>query len=156
MVLVPATDEPMFLTQLADYTTGYDRRQLPEFAISKFEVTNREYKEFVSAGGYDNPAYWEGLHFTEDGRDLDWPEARSRFVDRTGRPGPADWELSTYPPGQGGNAGGRNQLVRGRRIRALSTPCVTDDPPLGARRVRTVGGPIRDGADDRRGQPLSR
>ena len=100
MVLVPATDEPMFLTQLADYTTGYDRRQLPEFAISKFEVTNREYKEFVSAGGYDNPAYWEGLHFTEEGRHLEWSQARSRFVDRTARPGPADWELSTYPPGK--------------------------------------------------------
>lgn len=100
MALVPATDEPMFLTQLADYTTGYDRRQLPEFAISKFEVTNREYKEFVSAGGYDNPAYWEGLQFRENGRDVDWPQARSRFVDRTGRPGPADWELSAYPKDQ--------------------------------------------------------
>jgi eukaryotic-like serine/threonine-protein kinase len=100
MVLVPATDEPIFLTQLADDTTGYDRRKLPEFAISRFEVTNREYQAFVDAGGYDNPTYWEGLQFRDEGRTLDWAEARARFVDRTGRPGPADWELSKYPAKQ--------------------------------------------------------
>jgi len=100
MVLVPATDEPMYLDGLPDDTNGYDRRVLPDFAISKYEVTNREYKEFVDAGGYDNPMYWEGLEFRDAGRTLDWTEARPRFVDKTGRAGPADWELSSYPQGQ--------------------------------------------------------
>jgi len=101
MALVPATDEPIYLIQLADETSGYDRRPLPEFAISKYEVTNREYQEFVDAGGYDNPAYWEGMQFRDEARSLEWAEARARFVDRTGRPGPGDWELSKYPAGQG-------------------------------------------------------
>jgi len=105
MVWVSATDEAMFLTgfpqTLAQIQNlfGYDRRALPPYAISKYEVTNREYKEFVDAGGYDNATYWDGLEFVDDGRVLDWPTARARFVDRTGRPGPAQWELSTYAQG---------------------------------------------------------
>jgi len=102
MVLVPATDEPIYLAGLSDYTGGFDRRPLPEYAIARFEVTNREYKEFIDAGGYDNPVYWEGLKFRDEGRELGWAEARARFVDKTGRAGPAEWELGAYPADQGG------------------------------------------------------
>ena len=100
MVLVPPTDVPMFLAGLPDDTGGYDRRPLPEFAIAKFEVTNAEFKEFVDAGGYDDRAYWDGFTFRDEGKTLDWAAARARFVDRTGRPGPADWEMSAYPTGR--------------------------------------------------------
>ena len=32
---------------------------LPDFWIDKLEVTNREFKGFVDAGGYRDPKYWK-------------------------------------------------------------------------------------------------
>jgi serine/threonine protein kinase/formylglycine-generating enzyme required for sulfatase activity/dienelactone hydrolase len=74
---------------------------VPEFLIDRTEVTNRDFKEFVVAGGYERPSYWDGIAFVDEtGRDLTFDEARSRFVDSTGRAGPATWELGDYPRGQ--------------------------------------------------------
>ena len=70
-----------------------------EFWIDKFEVTNREFKAFVDAGGYTKRAYWT-QPFVEDGREIPWEVAMRRFRDATGQPGPAGWELSTYPESQ--------------------------------------------------------
>ena len=36
-----------------------------------------------------------------DGRALTFEAAMARFIDRTGRPGPATWEAGTFPAGQG-------------------------------------------------------
>jgi formylglycine-generating enzyme required for sulfatase activity/dienelactone hydrolase len=69
-----------------------------EFLMGVYEVTNREYAEFVRAGGYSEPACWEHP-FVEDGRVLSFEEARARFVDATGRPGPSTWDAGTYPIG---------------------------------------------------------
>jgi eukaryotic-like serine/threonine-protein kinase len=71
---------------------------LPDFWIGRYEVTNREYKEFVDAGGYRTGAFWQEP-FVDGSRSLRFDEAMSRFVDATGRTGPATWELATYPEG---------------------------------------------------------
>ena len=73
---------------------------LGDFFIGRYEVTNREYKAFVDAGGYGNRGYWKHL-FVKDGRELTWEEARREFVDRTGQPGPSVWLGGDYPQGQG-------------------------------------------------------
>ena len=72
---------------------------LDRFFIDKTEVTNRAYKEFLDAGGYRNPQYWQ-QEFKKDGRVIPWGEAMKIFVDCTGRPGPSTWELGNYPDGQ--------------------------------------------------------
>lgn len=69
------------------------------FAMDHHEVTNREYKRFVDAGCYADPKYWR-QPFSDTGRSLTFKEALSRFTDRTGRPGPATWEMGSYPEGQ--------------------------------------------------------
>ncbi len=69
------------------------------FCIDRFEVTNRQYKQFVDAGGYRKREYWQHP-FRADGRSLTWEEAMKRFVDSSGRPGPATWEAGTYRGGQ--------------------------------------------------------
>jgi hypothetical protein len=74
--------------------------QLQDFWIDQYEVTNEEYKEFVHAGGYTNRQYWKEP-FVRDGRTLSWDEAMGLFRDKTGRPGPATWELGEFPEGQG-------------------------------------------------------
>jgi hypothetical protein len=100
MVLIPRTDIPVFVYGWTTSRAGSFRQEIPAFLIARSEVTNQQFKEFIDAGGYDTPVYWEGLAFEDDGRALSWEEARAKFVDSTGRPGPAEWQLSAYPAGR--------------------------------------------------------
>ncbi len=79
--------------------TGHFEVKLDDFLIDKFEVTNREFKKFVDAGGYREPKYWK-FPFLTDKRTLSFGEAMLLFRDRTDRPGPSTWELGSYAPGQ--------------------------------------------------------
>jgi dienelactone hydrolase len=72
---------------------------LPDYWLGRYEVTNREFKAFVDAGGYRRPELWK-VPFEKDGRSLTWQRAMGEFLDSTGRPGPSTWELGTYPEGQ--------------------------------------------------------
>jgi dienelactone hydrolase len=69
------------------------------FFIDKYEVTNRQYKEFLDQGGYRNRDYWKH-EFIKEGKKLSWEEGMSEFIDKTGRPGPSTWEAGLYPGGQ--------------------------------------------------------
>jgi len=71
---------------------------LEDYWIDRFEVTNKDYRAFVDAGGYGERRYWKHP-FERDGRILSWEEALAFLVDRTGRPGPAGWESGGFPPG---------------------------------------------------------
>src|SRR6266404_9774133 len=79
--------------------TGHFEVKLNDFLMDKFEVTNREFKKFVDAGGYREPKYWK-FPFLTDKRTLSFGEAMLLFRDRTDRPGPSTWELGNYAPGQ--------------------------------------------------------
>jgi eukaryotic-like serine/threonine-protein kinase len=74
--------------------------EVPAFWLDRFEVTNRQFKTFVDAGGYRRRELWKHP-FVSDGRELTWNEALKELVDKTGQPGPAVWELGTYPEGEG-------------------------------------------------------
>ena len=73
--------------------------ELPDTWLDVYEVTNRQYKEFVDKGGYRDARYWQEP-FVKDGRTLAFDAAMALFRDSTGRPGPSTWELGTYPEGQ--------------------------------------------------------
>jgi dienelactone hydrolase len=77
-----------------------DVGKLPDFFIDKYEVTNKQYKEFINQGGYGNQKYWKHL-FVKAGKVLTWGQAMAEFVDQTGRPGPATWQAGGVPEGQG-------------------------------------------------------
>jgi dienelactone hydrolase len=72
---------------------------LEDYWLDKYEVTNREFKGFVDAGGYRKREYWTHP-FVKDGRELPWEQAMAEFRDTTGRPGPSMWALGAYPDGQ--------------------------------------------------------
>ncbi len=74
--------------------------ELNDFYIDRYEVTNKQHKEFVNSGGYRDKKYWK-QRFIKDGRELGWEEALKEFVDQSGQPGPATWEAGDYPEGQG-------------------------------------------------------
>jgi hypothetical protein len=73
--------------------------KLDDFFIDKYEVTNKQYKEFIDSGGYRNKEYWKH-EFVKDGKVLTWQEVQAEFMDQTGRPGPAPWQAGDYPEGQ--------------------------------------------------------
>ena len=75
-----------------------DAVTLDDFWMDKYEVTNREFKTFVDAGGYAKRVYWKPP-FVLGGRVIPFEEAVSKLRDATGRPGPATWELGAFPEG---------------------------------------------------------
>jgi hypothetical protein len=70
--------------------------QIPAAWMDRYEVTNRQFKEFVDAGGYQKRDFWKPP-FAKDGKDLAWEVAMAGFRDATGRPGPSTWEGGSYP-----------------------------------------------------------
>jgi len=72
---------------------------LPDYWIDIYEVTNRQFKQFVDAGGYRVHDYWREP-FVKDGRTIGWDAAMAEFHDATGRPGPSSWDVGGYPEGQ--------------------------------------------------------
>ena len=76
-----------------------DSATVSDYYIDRYEVTNKEFKEFVIAGGYQNRQYWK-YPFKRAGKELTWDQAKAVFRDATGRPGPATWEVGSYPEGK--------------------------------------------------------
>ncbi|HEY6946744.1 MAG TPA: SUMF1/EgtB/PvdO family nonheme iron enzyme [Candidatus Acidoferrum sp.] len=73
--------------------------ELESYWLDKYEVTNRQFKEFLERGGYQNRANWKEP-FVKNGRSMSWEEAAAEFRDSTGRVGPSTWELGSFPDGQ--------------------------------------------------------
>jgi dienelactone hydrolase/predicted Ser/Thr protein kinase len=106
--LRPMSVPPVKLTPSAStppgmvYVLGAGRPDQPapldNYWLDRYETTNAEYKKFVDAGGYRDRKFWK-QPFVEGNRVLGWDEAMARFQDSTGRPGPAHWDLGSYPEG---------------------------------------------------------
>ena len=73
-------------------------KDVGDFLIDKYEVTNKDFKRFVDADGYRDKKYWD-YTFVSD-HETSWEKMMGLFVDKTGRPGPATWEAGTYPDGK--------------------------------------------------------
>jgi eukaryotic-like serine/threonine-protein kinase len=92
---------PSGMVRVRGGVTGFANvvEKLDDYWIDRFEVTNRQFKTFVDSGGYRKQEYWREP-FVFDSKPLSWEEAIRKFVDASGRPGPATWELGTYAEGQ--------------------------------------------------------
>ncbi len=90
MVWVPGGESAQLVTAPAP---------LSGFWIDKFEVTNKQFQDFVDQGGYQKRQYWKHP-FVDSGRELTWEAAMALFHDPTGRPSPATWELGHFTPGR--------------------------------------------------------
>ncbi len=78
--------------------------RLDEFFIDQCEVTNREFKEFVDAGGYERREFWKHPFLqhdpgTRETRELAW-EAAMLALRKPSRAGPASWPNREFPPGK--------------------------------------------------------
>lgn len=95
MVKVTGSEAWMLIVGLEKYSDKY----VNDFLMDKYEVTNKEFKRFVDAGGYRNKTYWDYPIYLE-GKEISWDKAIDLFHDKTGKPGPAGWEVGTYPDGK--------------------------------------------------------
>ena len=86
------------MVRVAGATTPVGK--VEDFYIDRYEVTNQQYKKFVDGGGYQKKEYWKN-NFQDGESLLTWDQAMGRFVDQTGRNGPAEWQGGNYPEGQG-------------------------------------------------------
>jgi iron(II)-dependent oxidoreductase len=64
--------------------------QVAHFFLDRYPVTNRQFHQFVVAGGYEQTALWDAKILP----------AVLDFVDQTGQPGPRLWKNGRYPAGQ--------------------------------------------------------
>ena len=99
--LVPAANagRQMVFVARGDVQLDTGSVEVPDYWIDKYEVTNRQFKQFVDAGGYRHREYWREP-FVKDRREIGWDEAIRAFSDTTGRPGPSTWDVGAYPEGQ--------------------------------------------------------
>ncbi len=95
MVRIPSRITPMRIVGLEKY----GGRRVGEFLVDRFEVSNKDYKRFVDAEGYSNKSYWN-FPISRDGKEISWESAMKIFLDKTGKNGPAGWEVGKYPDGQ--------------------------------------------------------
>ena len=73
MVRVPGWTE-----DIAGESTQFD-----DFFIGKYEVTNRQFKTFMDAGGYQSQDLWQH-EFIQQGSVIPWEESIPLFVDKSG------------------------------------------------------------------------
>lgn len=100
--LVPVGEAPPGMIRVPGGQYAYRNAragELQDYWLDRFEVTNRQFKQFVDQGGYGDPRYWKHP-FVRNGRTLSFQEAMAGLRDATGRPGPSTWELGDHPPGQ--------------------------------------------------------
>jgi eukaryotic-like serine/threonine-protein kinase len=73
--------------------------QLDDFLIDRYEVSNRDFEQFVRAGGYRNAALWKHPMMFGD-QTVPFAQAMTRFRDTTGLPGPRNWVNGAPPAGR--------------------------------------------------------
>ena len=95
MVRMPAKKTYMNIVGLE----SHGGKDVASFLMDKYEVSNKLYKAFMEAGGYTNKKFWNYPIYTNE-KEIPLETALPLFVDKTGRPGPANWEAGTYPDGQ--------------------------------------------------------
>ncbi len=95
MIPIPAGDTFSEVWSLGDVGPY----KLPAYSIDRYEVTNRQYQNFVDQGGYQKREYWKEK-FVREGSELTWRQAMELFRDASGRPGPATWTAGHFPERQ--------------------------------------------------------
>lgn len=95
MVRIPSMTADMAVVGLEQY----GGKQVGEFLVDAREVTNKDFKRFVDAGGYSDKNFWK-YPFYINSKIVSWDDAVRLFVDKTGKPGPSTWEIGTFPDGK--------------------------------------------------------
>ena len=89
--IIPGTERNMMFLPGIDFGDI----SIETFSISKSEVSNKEFQEFITSGGYENESYWD-FPTVIGGVEYSYKESINRFVDKHGQYGPSNWSYGQY------------------------------------------------------------
>ncbi|OGD21352.1 MAG: hypothetical protein A2W03_04705 [Candidatus Aminicenantes bacterium RBG_16_63_16] len=81
---------------MVDKGMSQNNVEIPAFFVDQHEITNEEYFQFVSSGGYREKGFWTNPIII-NGLPVSWEQAMKSFVDKTAIPGPRLWSEGKYP-----------------------------------------------------------
>ena len=112
---------------------------LPDYWIDRFEVTNRQFKAFVDAGGYRTRDYWKEP-IAENGRTLSWDEAMATVPRHDGPAGPVNLGAGHLSGRAGRRSRVGRELVRGRCVRGVCRQVNADGVSVARAPPAGIGG----------------
>ena len=95
-VYFPETE--LFLAN-TNYSKSHENLLIKPFYMDKYEVSNKDYKEFVDANGYYREEFWP-VDLMHEGKKISFNEVKTSFVDKANFPSPKDWNQGTYENGK--------------------------------------------------------
>lgn len=95
-IYFPETD--LFLAN-TNYSKSHENLLIKPFYMDKYEVSNKDYKEFVDSNGYYRDEFWP-LDLMHEGKKISFSEVKTSFVDKANFPSPKDWYQGTYENGK--------------------------------------------------------
>lgn len=95
-VYFPETD--LFLAN-TNYSKSHENLLIKPFYMDKYEVSNKDYKEFVDANGYYREEFWP-IDIMYEGEPISFNDVKTTFVDKANFPSPKDWYQGTYENGK--------------------------------------------------------
>lgn len=72
---------------------------IPPFAVSKTEVSNQQFKEFIEDDGYVKSEFWD-FPININGKEYSFENSMKLFTDKFGKPGPVNWIYGDFPEGE--------------------------------------------------------
>ena len=95
-VYFPETE--LFLAN-TNYSKSHENLLIKPFYMDKYEVSNKDYKEFVDANGYYREEFWP-IDIMYEGEPISFNDVKTTFVDKANFPSPKDWYQGTYENGK--------------------------------------------------------
>ena len=91
-------EKKLFLAN-TNYSKSHENLLIKPFYMDKYEVSNKEYKEFVDYGGYYKKEFWP-THLMHNEKKINFSDVKTSFVDQTNFPSPKGWVEGTYENGK--------------------------------------------------------
>ena len=95
-IYFPETD--LFLAN-TNYSKSHENLLIKPFYMDRYEVSNKEFKEFVDANGYYREEYWP-TKLMHNGTEISFNDVKTSFVDKSNFPSPKNWVQGTYENGK--------------------------------------------------------
>ena len=91
-------ERELFLAN-TNYSKSHENLLIKPFYMDKYEVSNKDYKEFVDSNGYYREEFWP-VDLMYEGKKISFNEVKTSFVDKANFPSPKDWYQGTYENGK--------------------------------------------------------